>query len=43
MRDAAEKHIRDAASSACLDRSITGAVELVVHQAALRLRAKSPE
>jgi ATP-dependent Clp protease ATP-binding subunit ClpA len=40
MRDAVEKHIRDAASSACLDRSITGAVELVVEKGSLHLRVK---
>jgi len=40
MRDAAEKHVRDAASNACLDRSITGAVELVVEKGALHLRVK---
>jgi ATP-dependent Clp protease ATP-binding subunit ClpB len=41
MRDAVEKHVRDAASSACLDKAIAGSTELVVHQAALCLRAKT--
>ncbi len=43
MRDAVEKHVRDAASTACLDKCLAGAAELVVHQAALCLRAKSAE
>jgi len=43
MRDAIEKHVRDAASNACLKRAIAGGIELVVHNAALCLRAKFPE
>jgi ATP-dependent Clp protease ATP-binding subunit ClpB len=41
MRDAVEKHVRDAASGACLGRAVSGDAELVVEQAALRLRTKS--
>ena len=43
MRDAIEKHVRDAASNACLEKAVAGGIELVVRQAALCLRAKSPE
>jgi ATP-dependent Clp protease ATP-binding subunit ClpA len=43
MRDAIEKHVRDAASNACMEKAIAGGIELVVHHAALCLRAKSPE
>jgi ATP-dependent Clp protease ATP-binding subunit ClpA len=43
MRDAIEKHVRDAASNACLEKAIAGGIELVVHHAALCLRAKSPK
>ena len=43
MRDAIEKHVRDAASNACLEKAIAGGIELVAHHAALCLRAKSPE
>lgn len=43
MRDAIEKHVRDAASNACLEKAIAGGAELVVHHAALCLRAKSPK
>ncbi len=39
MRDAVEKHVRDAASSACLEMSITSTAEFVVHEASLRMRA----
>ena len=43
MRDAIEKHVRDAASNSCLEKATAGGIELVVHHAALCLRAKSPE
>jgi ATP-dependent Clp protease ATP-binding subunit ClpA len=43
MRDAVEKHVRDAVSDACLNGSIMGAAELVVHQAALCFRTKPAE
>jgi ATP-dependent Clp protease ATP-binding subunit ClpB len=43
MRDAIEKHVRDAASNACLEKAIAGGIELVVHHAALCFRVKSPE
>lgn len=43
MRDAVEKHVRDAVSSACLDTGITGPAELVVHEAALCLRTKAAQ
>ncbi len=41
MRDAVEKHLRDAASNACLDKTVTGAAELVVQQTALCIRTKA--
>lgn len=43
MRDAVEKYVRDAASIACLYTTIAGAAELIVHQAALCVRAKTAE
>ena len=43
MRDAIEKHVRDAASNACLEKPLAGGIELVVNHAALCLRAKSLE
>jgi ATP-dependent Clp protease ATP-binding subunit ClpB len=39
MRDAVEKHIRDAASRACLEKCVSAEAELVVHQAALCFRS----
>jgi ATP-dependent Clp protease ATP-binding subunit ClpB len=41
MRDAVEKHVRDAASHACLEKCFSGMAELVVHQAALCFRSES--
>jgi ATP-dependent Clp protease ATP-binding subunit ClpA len=38
MRDAVEKHLGDAASNECLEKSVTGSAELIVHEAALRIR-----
>ena len=38
MRDAVEKHVGDAASNACLEKSVTGSAELIVHEGALRIR-----
>ncbi len=39
MRDAVEKHVRDAARNACLQKSVAASAELFVHNTALHLRA----
>lgn len=39
MRDAVEKHVRDAASRACLNEGLLGSAELLVEQAVLCLRS----